>query len=112
MADAAEHEPQARSCCVCNLTSNTLQPGMVPLALAICVVVCSNACRRSQVPEKVEAALMARLAPETGGHSVFGLLAEAAHEKLPSLVHVRYKTCPAGEVLAQSLVLLSAWYCT
>lgn len=67
---------------------------------------------RSQVPEKLEAALMARLSPETGGHSVFGLLAEAAQEMLPSLVHVRYKACPAGEVLALGLVLLSACYCT
>ena len=55
---------------------------------------------------------MARLSPETGGHSVFGLLAEAAQEMLPSLVHVRCTACPACAVTAQHLVLLYARYCT
>ena len=36
---------------------------------------------------------MARLSPEIGGHSVFSLLAEAAQEMLPSLVHIRRRPC-------------------
>lgn len=39
-----------------------------------------------------EAALLARLALETGGTSVFRLLAEAADEMLPSLTHTRCLT--------------------
>ncbi|KAK9825368.1 hypothetical protein WJX81_005599 [Elliptochloris bilobata] len=52
---------------------------------------------RPPVPEKaLEAALMARLAPETGGNSVFGLLADTAQELLPHIVHVSVLLLPEG----------------